>query len=129
MTLAFKDKAFTENIIYERLLSDKLSSNLGYLYENIVAQMLTASGYKLFYHVWPTESRKHNYEIDFLLSRGTKVTPIEVKSSTYKTHASLDAFCRKYSSRITNDRYLIYTKDYAKKESIAYLPAYLAFFL
>ena len=129
VTLAFKDKAFTENIIYERLLSDKLSSNLGYLYENIVAQMLTASGYKLFYHVWPTESGKHNYEIDFLLSRGTKVTPIEVKSSSYKTHASLDAFCRKYSSRVTNDRYLIYTKDYAKKESVTYLPTYLAFFL
>ena len=55
--------------------------------------------------------------------------PIEVKSSSYKTHASLDAFCKKYSSRITNDRYLIYTKDYAHEESVRYIPAYLAFFL
>ena len=129
VTLAFRDKAFTENIIYERLLSDKLTANLGYLYENIVAQMLTASGNKLFYHVWPTESGKHNYEVDFLLSRGTKITPIEVKSSSYKTHVSLDTFCEKFSARITNDRYLIYTKDYAHKESVRYIPAYLAYFL
>jgi predicted AAA+ superfamily ATPase len=129
VTLAFRDKAFTENIIYERLLSDKLATNLGYLYENIVAQMLTASGNKLFYHVWPTESGKHNYEVDFLLSRGTKIMPIEVKSSSYKTHVSLDAFCKKFSSRITNDRYLIYTKDYAHEESVRYIPAYLALFL
>ncbi|MBO4605164.1 MAG: ATP-binding protein [Bacteroidales bacterium] len=129
VTLAFRDKEFTENIIYEKLLSDKLPANLGYLYENIVAQMLVASGNKLFYHTWPTESGKHNYEIDFLLSRGAKITPVEVKSSTYKTHTSLDEFCKKYSSRITNDRYLIYTKDYARIEAIKYLPAYLAYFL
>ena len=129
VTLAFRDKTFTENIIYERLLSDKLATNLGYLYENIVAQMLTASGNKLFYHSWPTESRKHNYEVDFLLSRGTKILPIEVKSSSYKTHASLDVFCKKYSSRITNERYLIYTKDYAREETMRYLPAYLSYFL
>ena len=91
--------------------------------------MLTSSGNKLFYHVWPTESGKHNYEVDFLLSRGTKILPIEVKSSTYKTHASLDAFCKKYSARVTNERYLIYTKDYAQVESVEYLPVYLASFL
>ena len=129
VTLAFRDKEFTENIIYEKLLSDKLPANLGYLYENIVAQMLVSSGNKLFYHTWPTESGKHNYEIDFLLSRGAKITPVEVKSSTYKTHTSLDEFCKKYSSRITNNRYLIYTKDYARIEAVKYLPAYLAYFL
>lgn len=129
VTLAFRDKEFTENIIYEKLLSDKLPANLGYLYENIVAQMLVASGNKLFYHTWPTESGKHNYEIDFLLSRGPKIAPVEVKSSTYKTHTSLDEFCKKYSSRITNDRYLIYTKDYTRIEAVKYLPTYLAYFL
>ena len=129
VTLAFKDKDFTENILYNRLLNDKLSSNLGYLYENIVAQMLVCSGNKLFFHTWPTESRKHNYEIDFLLSKGTKIVPVEVKSSTYKTHVSLDEFCKKYSSRIANDRYLIYTKDYDKEDAVKYLPVYLAYFL
>ena len=129
VTLAFRDKDFTDNILYNKLLNDKLSSNLGYLYENIVAQMLVCSGNKLFYHTWPTPSGKHNYEIDFLLSRGTKIVPIEVKSSAYKTHVSLDEFCEKYSSRIANDRYLIYTKDYFKDGTMKYLPAYLAYFL
>lgn len=111
ITLAFWDKDVTENTIYQRLLSDKLSADLGYVYENIVAQMLTASGNRLFYHTWPTDSGKHNYEIDFLLSRGAKIFPLEVKSSGYKTHASLDAFCDKYSDRV-GERFLIYTKDY-----------------
>ncbi len=128
-TLAFKDKAFTENIIYEKLLSDKLPANLGYMYENIVAQTLTASGYRLFYHTWPTASGKHSYEIDFLLSKGSKLIPIEVKSSSYKTHASLDAFCEKFSSRLSDFRYLIYTKDYAKEGCVTYLPTYLTFLL
>ena len=129
VTLAFRDKDFTENIIYEKLLSDKLAANLVYLYENIVAQMLVASGNKLFYHSWPSDSRKHNYEIDFLLSRGAKITPIEVKSSAYKTYVSLEKFCEKYSARITNDRFLVYTKDYAKDGTIQFLPAYMAYFL
>ena len=129
VTLAFKDKDFTENILYNKLLNDKLSSNLGYLYENIVAQMLVCSGNKLFYHTWPTESGKHNYEIDFLLSRGTKIVPVEVKSSSYKTHVSMDVFCKKFSSRIANDRYLVYTKDYFKDGAMKYLPTYLAYFL
>ena len=55
VTLAFWDKDVTENLIYEKLLSDKLSANLGYVYENVVAQILTATGYKLYYHTWPTE--------------------------------------------------------------------------
>lgn len=128
-TLAFKDKAFTDNIIYEKLLGDKLPANLGYMYENIVAQTLTASGYKLYYHTWPTASGKHSYEIDFLLSKNSKLIPIEVKSSAYKTHASLDAFCEKFSPRLSNDRYLIYTKDYAKEGNVTYLPTYLTFLL
>lgn len=128
-TLAFKDKTFTDNIIYEKMLGDKLPANLGYMYENIVAQTLTASGYKLYYHTWPTASGKHSYEIDFLLSKNSKLIPIEVKSSAYKTHASLDAFCEKFSSRLANDRYLIYTKDYAKEGNVTYLPAFLTFLL
>lgn len=121
VTLAFWEKDITENIIYQKLLSDKLSANLGYVYENIVAQMLVASGNRLFYHVWPTENKKHNYEIDFILSRGSKICPIEVKSSSYNTHTSLDKFCKQYSSRISN-RYLIYTKDLRKDEQTLLVP-------
>ena len=121
VTLAFWDKDVTENVIYQKLLSDKLSANLGYVYENVVAQMLTAAGSKLFYHTWPTESGKHNYEVDFLLSRGSKIWPLEVKSSGYKTHASLDAFCEKFSQRV-GERFLIYTKDLRRDGTTTLLP-------
>lgn len=127
-TLMFKDRDFIENIIYEKLLNDKLSANLGYLYENAVAQILTANGNALFYHTFMNESTRRNYEIDFILARKNKVCPIEVKSSGYKTHASLDAFSRKFSDRIL-DKYLIYTKDFAKDEDIFCLPIYLVQFL
>ena len=127
-TLMFKDRDFTENIIYEKLLNDKLSANLGYLYENAVAQILTANGNALFYHTFMNESTRRNYEIDFILARKNKVCPIEVKSSGYKTHASLDAFSRKFSDRIL-DKYLIYIKDFAKDEDIFCLPIYLVQFL
>lgn len=123
ITLAFWDKAFTENLIYEKLLLDKLSTNLGYVYENLVAQMLRASGNKLFYYTFPKDET-HYYEIDFLLSRGNKVCPIEVKSSGYRTHASLDAFCRKYSDRVGRP-YLLYTKDMQRDGNTLLLPTYM----
>ena len=123
VTLAFWDKDFTENIIYQKLLSDKLLANLGYIYENLVAQMLSASGNKLFYYTWPKDST-HNYEIDFLVSRGSKLHPIEVKSSGYRRHASLDAFCLKYSG-LVDKRYLIYTKDFSKDGETILLPVYM----
>ena len=123
VTLAFWDKDFTENVIYQKLLTDKLSANLGYVYENLVAQMLTASGNKLFFYTWPRDI-KHNYEIDFLLSRGAKIQPIEVKSSGYASHASLDEFCRVFQSRI-DKRFLIYTKDLKTDGSVIHLPAYM----
>lgn len=123
ITLAFWDKDYTENTIYDKLLQDKLPANLGYVYENLIAQMLVASGNKLFYYTWAKDD-KHRYEIDFLLSRGAKVVPIEVKSSGYKTHASLDAFCEKFSSRISA-RYLVYTKDLAKDGQVLLTPVYM----
>ena len=123
VTLAFWDKEFTENIIYSKLLSNKLDANLGYVYENLIAQMLRAAGNELFYYTFPAENN-HNYEVDFLLSHGSKLLPIEVKSSGYKTHKSLDEFCKKFSSRIGN-RYLVYTKDLRKDGETLLVPVYM----
>ena len=128
VTLMFKDKEFTENEIYQKLLNDKLSVNLGYLYENIVAQCLAANGNELFYHTIMNEKSKHNYEIDFILARRNKIIPIEVKSSGYKTHKSLDVFTEKYSGRILK-RYLVYTKDMSKEQDIFCIPVYMVPFL
>ena len=128
ITLAFKNKDFVSNVLYNKLLNDKLSANLGYVYENVIAQMLRATGKDLYYHTMPTAEGKKYYEIDFLMADDFKISPIEVKSSGYKTHASLDAFCVKYSDRITN-RYLIYTKDLAWENGVLYLPVYMTMFL
>lgn len=128
VTLAFWDKKFTDNTIYLKLLGDKLSADLGYVYENVIAQMLRAAGHELYYYTFPTESGKHNYEVDFLIADADKVSPIEVKSSGYKAHASLDAFCDKFSARVKN-KYLIYTKDLRKDQSVLCLPAYMTMFL
>ena len=127
VTLAFWDKDYTENVIYQKLLNDKLSTNLGYVYENMIAQMLATSGNKLFYYTWPKDET-HNYEIDFLLSHGTKLQPIEVKSSGYNTHKSLDVFCEKYA-HIVERRYLIYTKDLKTDQGTILLPVYMTPFL
>ena len=127
VTLAFWDKDHTENVIYQKLLNDKLSTNLGYIYENMVAQTLATSGNKLFYYTWEKDAT-HYYEVDFLLSRGSKLYPIEVKSSGYNSHKSLDAFCEKFSHLIGN-RYLVYTKDLKKDMETLLLPVYMVQFL
>ncbi len=127
LTLAFWDKSYTENTIYQKLLSDKINANLGYVYENLIAQMLRAEGNELYYYTFP-DGNNHNYEVDFLLSRGSKIVPIEVKSSGYKSHKSLDEFCKKFSSRI-GERILLYTKDYQKDGETICLPSYFAPFI
>ena len=128
VTLAFRNKNYVENIIYNKLLSDKLEANLGYVYENVVAQMLIAKGNNLFYYTMGNNSSNHLYEIDFLISAGNKICPIEVKSGNYRCHKSLDQFCEKFGSRIGN-KYLVHTKDYKWENGINYIPVYMLPFL
>ena len=127
-TLMFKDRDFTENEIYEKLLSNKLSANLGYLFESVVAQILAANGNELFYHAFKGNETKRYYEVDFLIARKNKICPIEVKSSGYKKHVSLDYFSKKYSNRILW-KYLIYTKDLEKDKDVICLPVYMTPFI
>lgn len=128
VTLAFKDKNYTDNVIYNKLLSDKLDANLGYVYENVVAQMLTAKGNNLFYYTMDSDTSNHLYEIDFLISVRDKICPIEVKSGNYRSHKSLDVFCDKFSNRIS-DKYVVHTKDYKWENGINYIPVYMVPFL
>ena len=128
VTLQFKDRDFTDNSIYEKLLNDKLSANLGYLYENAVAQALTAAGNDLFYFTFTNTEQKRNYEVDFILSKGNKICPIEVKSSNYRTHHAINEFYQKYSDRILH-RYIIHTKDMSKDQDILCMPIYFTQFI
>ena len=128
ITLSYKDKDFTENLIYDKLLSDKLDANLGYVYKNAVAQILVAKGNNLFYYTEKSETSNHLHEIDFLLSSGTKICPIEVKSGNYKTFKSFDDFCNKFSSRI-GEKYIVHTKDYKRENGVTFIPVYMLPFL
>lgn len=128
VTLCFSDKDFTENIIYEKLLSDKLEANLGYVYENAVAQILKTNGNELYYHTFQSKTSNHNHEIDFIISRKNKICPIEVKSSAYKNHKSLDLFTEKFSSKILN-RYIFCQKEFHKEKDIFCVPFYMTMFV
>lgn len=128
ITQIFRNKDFTENILYEKLLSDKLSTNLGYIYENMAAQILCTQGYELYYYTCKNEVQRRNYEIDFLFVRNHKICPVEVKSSNYHKHASIDMFQQKFSSRILH-RYIVHTKDFRKDGDMICLPIYLLQFL
>lgn len=94
ITLAFWDSDFTSNVIYQKILNGKLTADLGYVYENIVSQMLVAAGKKLYYHTWPTPDGKRKYEVDFLIPDGGKISVIEVKSARSAQHVSIDNLCR-----------------------------------
>ena len=121
------------NIPVSRLLrillgEDEQSSWAYIVWESRIPQILTAAGNKLYYHTWPTPSGKHNYEIDFLLSRKAKICPIEVKSSTSNLHVSIDEFQKKFSARI-QQRYLLHSKDIRKEQDLILLPMYMSMFL
>ena len=115
--------------IYRALVFDKLGSNLGMVFENVVAQMFRTNGNNLFFHEYmytPEDSEKEKkYEIDFLLVKKKKVCPVEVKSSGYSSHKSFDYFIKKYPIKI-EDRYIIYTKDFKFEDGITYIPVYMA---
>ena len=128
VTLLFIDRPVTENDIYAKLLSDKLPANLGYLYENLAAQMIAASGRELFYHTWEKNGSTHYYEVDFLISEGSKINAFEIKSSGTGKHESIKEFSKKFSQNV-NKVYLISQKDVGREENLLLKPFYFIPFL
>lgn len=128
VTLMFMDRPVTENDVYAKLLSDKLPANLGFLYENLVAQMIAASGRELYYHTWEKAGSTHYYEIDFLISEGSKVNAFEIKSSGSGKHESIKMFYKKFLKNVHN-MYLLSQKDVGKEENLLMKPFYLMPFL
>lgn len=128
VTLMFIDRPVTENKLYAKLLSDKLPANLGYLYENLVAQMIAVVGRELYYHTWEKSGSTHYYEVDFLISDGSKIDALEIKSSGSGKHESINEFRKKFSQNI-NKTYLISQKDVGSEENLLLKPFYLVPFL
>ncbi len=94
--------------------------------ENVVAGMLRGRRERLyFYSRSDNLRRENNMEIDFLITEGKKVSPVEVKSGDYRSHSSLDKFRRHFRS-VTGNSYILYTKDVMIKDDIIHLPIYMA---
>lgn len=127
-TMLFDSGKGIEDNIYSKLLSDKLESDLGYLYENVVAQMIVASGRNLYYHTWRDKDKTHSNEVDFLITNKNKIIPIEVKSSSTKNHKSIDLFVEKYS-QIVGRRFLFSQKDISHDGMLELMPIYLVPFI
>lgn len=129
VTQIAKNSDKTDESLYKALVLDKLSTNMGMVMENAVAQMLASNGHSLYFHEFESAaksgSRTRSYEIDFMIVRGKRICPIEVKSSSYRAHRSLDCFTEKYSSKV-NERYVLYTKDLGRDDQVIYLPMYMA---
>ena len=122
VTHTFKDKKYTDNEIYRSILFDKLNINEGMIIENIVSQMLRLRRERLyFYSRSDSQKRENHMEIDFLITEGKKVSPVEVKSGNYRSHLSRDKF-RKHFSTVIGNCYILYNKDVMIKDGIIHLP-------
>ena len=126
---AFDEKGIMSAEIYHKLLFGKLEVNEGMLVENVVAQMLTASGNKLFFYSKASYVAEERMEIDFLLQKN-KVTnrhnihPIEVKSGTNYTLSSLKKCMKKFGEYMTTPT-VIHAGDLKVEDGITYLPLYM----
>lgn len=127
-TLLFNDAESGREDIYRKLLGNSLPADLGYMYENVVAQLLASKGRELYYHTWKKEGSSHYYEIDFLLTEKTKLVAIEVKSSSVRNHKSIDAFKEKYAKAV-GKRYLFSQKDVSKEGTLLCKPVYMLQFM
>lgn len=131
ISLAFDENALIEEQLYKKLILGKLEVNEGMLMENIVAQMLRASGHKLFFFSRSDrENAENRMEIDFLIRKRCvtsrhNICPLEVKSSTRFTFSSLNKFCKKYAKQLSSP-IILYTGDVTQKEGITCLPLYMA---
>lgn len=125
VTHSFYNGAYLDNDLYKAILFDKLNINEGMLMENVVAQMLRAAGHRLFFYSRnDATNRKNQMEIDFLINSGKKTCPIEVKSSGYRKHSSLDKFRSKFKQNV-GQPYILYQKDVMEKEGVWHLPIYM----
>ena len=126
----FDEESLEIEQIYSKLLLGKLEINEGMIFENIVAQMLVASGHKLYFYSNPSRNDKNQrMEIDFLISKRKvtsrhNISPIEVKSGKRYTLSSIKKFRSQFGEQL-DVAYVIHTNDYKEEDGIIYLPVYM----
>ena len=127
---AFDERGIVSERLYQKIFKDKLEVNAGMLMENIVAQMLVANGFKLYFYSNPSrENKEDRMEIDFLIAKSTitsrhNISPIEVKSSTRFTTVSLEKCLKKYATHLAQS-YIIHTGDVEQNGDYLYIPLYM----
>lgn len=127
---AFDENGIVSEEIYKKLLFDKLEVNKGMIVENIVAQMLTAGGHKLYFYARASrDDASSRMEIDFLIAKSKissrhNISAIEVKSGKNYTLSSMKKFITKYREQL-NIPYVLHTSDLMEKDGIFYLPLYM----
>ena len=127
---AFDENGIVSEEIYKKLLFDKLEFNQGMVVENIVAQMLTAAGHKLYFYANSSrDDVTERMEIDFLIAKSKissrhNISPIEVKSGKNYTLTSLKKFMSKYAEQAYTP-YVLHTGDLKEEKGIVYLPLYM----
>ena len=130
ISLAFDEKGLVDEEIYKKILFNKLTFNEGMIMENIVAQMLAATGKKLyFYFNYDKQNSLNNMEIDFLIAKSKitsrhNVSPIEVKSGKNYTFSSLNKFRNKYKEYVSTG-YVLHIEDLKVENDIVFLPVYM----
>ena len=124
VTKMFYDKKYLDNSLYKALILDNTSIDEGFLFENVVAQELRANGHALKYNTFYNDNSNKAYSIDFFLESNRKICPIEVKSSNYTAHKSLDEFCKKYHQYI-DKKIVVYSKNFKIENDVIYLPIYM----
>ena len=130
ISLAFSARGIVTNEIYQKLMFDKLEIDEGMLVENIVAQMLKASGNKLFFYSnYDKEEAENRMQVDFLIQKEVvtsrhNISPIEVKSSTGYTLTSIQKCIKKFGQYLSTP-YVLHTKDVEQKDGLVYLPLYM----
>lgn len=130
IAMAFSEKDIHHEQLYTKLMFDKLENNKGMLIENIVAQMLKATGNDLFFYSKSSRNAEDRMEIDFLVRKPSitsrhNISPVEVKSSSRYSLTSLEKFIRKYG-RYLSTPYVLHQGDLVEKDGITYLPLYMA---
>ena len=134
LAMTFNEREIVSEEIYKKILFDKLTFNNGMLMENLVAQMLVASGHKLyFFSKNNRDDSSDTMEIDFLLSKRSitsrrNIIPIEVKSGKNYTYSSLNKLYDKYKDYL-DYAIILHTSDLKIENNILYLPLYMTILL
>ena len=129
IAMAFSEKDIQQGQLYKKLMFDKLEINKGMLVENIVAQMLVATGNKLYFYSNSSHEKDDRMEIDFLVRKPSvtsrhNISPIEVKSSTHYTLTSLNKCINKFGEYLATS-YVIHSADYMEKDGLSFIPLYM----